>query len=36
MQTNGEELIINGTLTAKAKNDLRSILQENQLYEEVL
>ena len=36
MQKSGEELITNGSLTAKARKDLREILQENQLYEDVI
>ena len=36
MQKSGEELITNGSLTAKARKDLREILQENQLFEDAI
>lgn len=36
LQTNGEMLIQDGSLSAKARDDLRDILQENRLYEEVI
>ena len=36
LQTNGDMLIQDGSLSAKARDDLRDILQENRLYEEVI